>query len=1419
MMTNPRTRPAFLICLVALLVPAASHAQFVDIGAPIPDMTGGSSVWGDYDNDGDLDIFICGIDASGILSHTSVFRNDAGSFIEVSVGLPNPTFANGNWADLDNDGDLDLVLTGNLIGTGFISRIYRNDAGLFNDIAAGLVGMTSVSISFADTDNDGDLDILLAGGGISEPLTKLYRNDNGAFSDTPVNLPPRSEAAVAWGDYDNDNDLDVAMLGFHAMDDSATVYRNDDGDFVSIGVAFTELYSSPGGAEWADYDNDGDLDLALCGGAYFMDSSSIYRNDNGDFVDINAGTVPMGTSSLSWGDYDNDGDADLLMAGILNPGASRDTAIVYRNDSGTFNDIGLSLPGGSNGTEWGDYDNDGDLDFLLMGGSQPGNTTRIYRNDGVVSNTLPSVPTGLTTTVDEGDLIFNWTAASDVETPSGSLSYNLRLGTTPGGSELTPPMAASSGFRRIAATGNANLGLEWKMPQTAIPPQPIYWSVQAVDGSFAGGPFAGEGIAATDLSLGKIASSTVVIPGDTITFSIDVNNIDFVTATNVVVADTLASALTYVSHTATQGTYTPGTGLWDIGTMLGETSDSLDITVVVNPTNQPFQFTNIARIISMDQPDPDPGNNLSSINLLVTTFTEITLGPGMSDSEASFGDYDNDGDLDILTAGNEEGAPSLRLYRNDNSTFVGIPNPQLLPVADADAAWGDYDNDGDLDAVVGGWDSAIEQTRIYRNDNLTLVDTGASIFGTQSSTLDWGDFDNDGDLDLVQTGYGVGPGNILAQLYRNDGGTLNLMAAGLNGVTGGSSGGWGDFDNDGDLDLVLAGHNNSLVPELDLYRNDDGMLTEVSTPILDLNSMAEWGDYDNDGDLDLLVGGVDGAAVEQMLIYRNDSGAFVDIGAALTGVRIAKGAWGDLDGDGDLDVLVTGLIGGSTSSTHFYRNDAGTFVDLVHGLTHLGNGSVDLGDYDNDGDLDAVVTGLNTNGGTVHSFILRNETGTTNTPPLPPTGLTATPIGSQVVFGWSAGSDAETPTAGLTYNLRIGTTPDGGEISAAMAAADGFRRLPAPGNARHNLSWGIDLSALPLPSTVYWGVQSIDAGLAGSAFETTSLDAILQPAIISIVDVGNDQGGQVSIEWRRSAYDGQLAGLTLTGYSIWRRVDPLPAGSPDRKAPAELPHDARSRLRGASSLQAIAASWNYIDTVPARGWESYAYVAPTLCDSTLANGLCLSTFYVSALTSDSLAFWDSPPDSGYSLDNLSPGPPQNLALAASTLTWDPAPDQDVAFHTVYGSGFPTLDGSALQVEQTSSSSADVTGQPHPYYHVTTTDSSGNEGPASSIATGVTGTGDPVFPATTVLHASQPNPFAASTRIRFALAKDGPVELTVLDIQGRLVRRLVQENLSAREHVTTWDGRDQDGVPVASGVYLYRLQTHGFEQTRRLVVVR
>ena len=170
---------------------------------------------------------------------------------------------------------------------------------------------------------------------------------------------------------------------------------------------------------------------------------------------------------------------------------------------------------------------------------------------------------------------------------------------------------------------------------------------------------------------------------------------------------------------------------------------------------------------------------------------------------------------------------------------------------------------------------------------------------------------------------------------------------------------------------------------------------------------------------------------------------------------------------------------GSQPMSKIYRYANGSFESIYTYLTGLLNSTVNFGDYDQDGKLDFVQAGEDAAGNFVCE-IYHNVHSGFNLIPDAPAGLSSLVNNSSVTLSWQPGSDVNTPTAGLTYNLRVGTTRGGSEIMSAMAQTDGLRKIARIGNTNHLTSWQI---TNPLPAEkYYWSVQTIDNMFAASAF-------------------------------------------------------------------------------------------------------------------------------------------------------------------------------------------------------------------------------------------------------------------------------------------------------------------------------------------------
>jgi hypothetical protein len=478
--------------------------DFTDAGLAIPQLARGSLDWGDYDGDGDLDLLMTGADGGG--AHTYLYASNGGALTDVGAGLPGIEWSSAEWGDYDGDGDLDIAMAG-LNGTTALTRIYRNDSGAFADIGADLPNVWAASVAWGDYDGDGDLDLVLAGEqNNTVRIARLCRNNGSAYPGTfqwlDVGFEGVAHGDADWGDFDSDGDLDVVIAGNNGAHTLTTLYENEGGPFPfeAQGIPLPQVEGLDGCLAWGDYDADGDPDLLVSGWDEANRHLAVYRNNDGDLNDIDANLPGVSSGAVAWGDYDNDGDLDILASGYWGGGANGLTR-VYRNDGGTFVDAEAGLPGRYySAVAWADYDNDGDLDVTLAGTPNGLNVfANVYEVDGPTPNAPPQAPTNLTSMFSGGVATFSWTASVDDHTPSSGLTYNLRVGSASGANTIVPSMSDANGYRQIVRNGNVGSRVTCEVE---VGPGSFYWSVQAVDGAFAGSAFASEIVVGVDGSVG-----------------------------------------------------------------------------------------------------------------------------------------------------------------------------------------------------------------------------------------------------------------------------------------------------------------------------------------------------------------------------------------------------------------------------------------------------------------------------------------------------------------------------------------------------------------------------------------------------------------------------------------------------------------------------------------------------------------------------------------------------------------------------------------------------------------------------------------------------------------------------------------------------------------------------------------------------
>lgn len=343
--------------------------------------------------------------------------------------------------------------------------------------------------------------------------------------------------------------------------------------------------------------------------------------------------------------------------------------------------------------------------------------------------------------------------------------------------------------------------------------------------------------------------------------------------------------------------------------------------------------------------------------------------PGVAYSSVACGDFNNDGKPDVLLTGADASFNGIcQIWQNGSPGVFTRLSSSLPGLSSSAVARGDFDNDGRLDLLLTGFAGVnangfpMYLSQIWRNlGDGTFTNLQAGLPGVDTGAVALGDFDNDGNLDVLLTGYSST--GAVAQVWRNLGnGSFSNINAGLPGVFY-SSVAWGDYDNDGLLDILLTGTSNGFgnTAVTQLWRNlGNGAFTKISInlPGVLLGAVA-WGDFDQDRRLDiLLTGKADTGAVSQ--VWRNlGNGSFTNLNVGLPGVSQSSVALADYDNDGKLDIVLAGTGTQTNLICQVWRNTgSGVFTNLNAGLPGFRSGSVAWADFDSDGRLDLLLTGL-----------------------------------------------------------------------------------------------------------------------------------------------------------------------------------------------------------------------------------------------------------------------------------------------------------------------------------------------------------------------------------------------------------------------------------------------------------------------------
>ena len=403
----------------------------------------GALTWADFDGDGRLDLMTMGLDQTQTTRAHFYFQTTPGVFVHqtTSLGIAGTCLGDVAAGDLDNDGDLDLVVVGRWVGatTAMHFKGYEWDAGsgLFTvrtlHTSVDYTGLENGEVLLIDCDDDGDKDIVYAGQDRQgNHVAGGLRNDGGwIFALMSIPLPLLDNPKLAAGDFTANGLPDVAIIG------------------------------SPVGS--------GSSGMVLCnmGGGVWQPDPDI--------------TLDVGEGDVTFVDIDNDGDLDVTAVGRSSSSGDLVSQLWINRPSGSMKrELEPVEPYRESSFAWGDVDNDKDLDVVIMGGSSASSAMKLYYNQSSPGrpNTVPDPPENLNASLNQltGRVVFEWDPplSQNDQTPDTSLTYDMRVGSSPGSHDI------HSGVMPVS-NGNTGFGTVHSL---ALDPGTYYWTVRTVDGGW-----------------------------------------------------------------------------------------------------------------------------------------------------------------------------------------------------------------------------------------------------------------------------------------------------------------------------------------------------------------------------------------------------------------------------------------------------------------------------------------------------------------------------------------------------------------------------------------------------------------------------------------------------------------------------------------------------------------------------------------------------------------------------------------------------------------------------------------------------------------------------------------------------------------------------------------------------------------------
>jgi hypothetical protein len=462
----------------------------------------GFASWCDYNSDGKFDLFISGIDDKTNIMHASLYKNNGNNTFTMTdvTNIPNLIYGCSAWGDYNNDGNVDLLTTGTKSGSSDANqtKLFKNNGnGNFQEISTSLPQIGEGYVEWVDMNNDGKLDVFIMGINNQDKFEiGVYQNmGNDSFVMKSVNFKSIygsrgnfSKCQAKWADFDNDGLKDVVISMGSSSDFDFRFYKNL-GNFtfkeINIGLPKLNYVSMAVG----DINQDGLIDLAFIGSK----NQTLYSTDYNDIhLFINKGNLSFDTTNLihqngvfwntmEMADFNNDGFPDILYFGNWE---NKQLSLFSNNKNNTFSFTFQSIPDcDEGGALFGDFNNDHNLDILYFGELNPSGKeiSSMYQNTLVYKNIRPAPPVDLEVTAINKELKFAWNKSSDDSTKASSLYYNIRIGTRTNPDSLVSSNSTSQNLKYYHL-GNANMNLSYVYNN--FPVGHYLANIQSIDNSY-----------------------------------------------------------------------------------------------------------------------------------------------------------------------------------------------------------------------------------------------------------------------------------------------------------------------------------------------------------------------------------------------------------------------------------------------------------------------------------------------------------------------------------------------------------------------------------------------------------------------------------------------------------------------------------------------------------------------------------------------------------------------------------------------------------------------------------------------------------------------------------------------------------------------------------------------------------------------